>query len=690
MQALLVVAALASSFAAPLPAPAAPASSASASAFAAQDGPIDRDKFLKDFRKAMEIKSKTEMANIVRRNQRTATIIIIEICEQIARETNERLETEIAALQDAWTDAFSSRFATITYEYFSLMRLQVRSFRAQKVNDFDKVMREYNAAIESRNWMHLDVACDTLKQLAEAFSNAGDRYYESECWYRVGLAFDAPTRGKDADLKAAGTAFKEAYDAREAIELRDWLHSGARTRSDQLLGERKVQEKKAEADASEGFTRQLAGVSLGPEEVHDLQFELIENIDETMRPGYANHELPTVWRALNFSGPESKASFATFPDGPEATRGGGSIKLDVDRNGTFETEIPLTGNIEPVEMSIGSGDNVRKWGVIATVLTQQEQYQGIGISLEPSESSLSLYVAAGASMVGQLNGTPLRVIDESMDGVYGSVPTVWGYVGLTEGHREPVFDTVVVGGAKRAVPWSEYQVVGGQWYQLTPDQFGTRLKAAPAKVETGTLKLSYKGEEPLYLIVRGSGTFQNSYFDVLANGKKGVEVPAGSYTLFCGELRKGRRAQVMKALILPGSSTKSWTVDPGVTTTIELGEPYDFDYVATEDGGDVKIVGASVVVVGKAGERYERLWNCGVEPDVFMRRVGTKKSGKSSGMERIRDYDSISNHGFAVAWFPLDLAMSKKSESEEVELQFVEKKNKLFGTIESGWRAVSK
>ncbi|MCZ6598326.1 MAG: hypothetical protein O7B99_11855, partial [Planctomycetota bacterium] len=200
------------------------------------------------------------------------------------------------------------------------------------------------------------------------------------------------------------------------------------------------------------------------------------------------------------------------------------------------------------------------------------------------------------------------------------------------------------------------------------------------------LKLDFKGGKPDWLVVQGGGTYERAFFDVAAGGKTGIQVPAGRYELFAGQLSQGKKSQIRKALILPSRNTPAWNVDAGGTTTIELGAPFGLDFVIEQDDETVTIVGDTVLVTGRTRETYQRLWNCTVQPDVSVRRAGTKRGAKPEGMKRSETQEEISDNGYKSAWFPLDLTLTKKRKGTDVEVQLFVKKNKLFGKIESEWR----
>ena len=650
---------------------------------------IDLEKFLEDFHRAMEIKATAEMANITRRNPEAALFLIIDYGERISIQSNEILETDMAAFIAAWKSAFNSDFGLIMYEYFSLMKVQVRSFRGQRIGDFKVFERDYQKAIAAKDWAALDLSCERYEVLAGAFVKAGDHYYASECWRRAAVAYDEGVRGNAANIEKAGQAYAEVVTARKRIELEDQHYSNAKSRSDQLLGQLKDSGKGAargKGEAEGDFTRKLAGVSLSEAVTIPLEFEMYESLKGPFRPAYHLTDITPIWSGFNFGKPGTTSNILSYQSGPQGIRSSGGVMIDTNRDGTGDLEVAITGNVEPVEFTIGEGDAERKWGFLTQLLGNDEIYQGIGMNMGVSEQNMSLYIAPAATMKGEIDGVPFRVIDDNVDGTYGSQPQYWGLWGLSGGSVQPEYDTIVVDEGKRAQPWSEYVKVGESWYQIRSVNFGKEITASKAKLETGMLKLDFKGPKPDFLIVRGANTFEFCFYDVLAGGKKGIEVPAGDYSLLAGGLVKGKRKQAMKALILPSVHMKLWTVKPGESTTIEMGAPFGFSFTTKDSSRSVKIKGESVVVTGKAGERYERLWNCSTRPDAQMRKAGTRKSGRTESMPVILDRDSLFDAGFGAAWFPLDLELTKKKQGEEVEIMLIEKKNKLFGEIVSEWK----
>jgi hypothetical protein len=259
---------------------------------------------------------------------------------------------------------------------------------------------------------------------------------------------------------------------------------------------------------------------------------------------------------------------------------------------------------------------------------------------------------------------------------------------MSEGNYHPELDSIVIGTSSRALPWSEFTKVGDTWYRLESVNGGTQINATPMEVETGTLELDFDGPSPAWMIVHGEGSLENCYYDLLAEGKGPVEVPAGTYELLVGAVIKGKKQQVMKALVVPGPNTGPWTVDKGAAVEVTLGKPFSFDFAVQKSDENVTVIGNTVTIVGSASERYERTWNCAPRPDILLRKAGSKKGGKGEEMDAVLDLnemvDGKRRFTYADTWRPLDTTVVNKY--GEVEVQLVEKKNKLFGKIESDWK----
>lgn len=636
----------------------------------------------KEFQRAMKINSKQHMVQLVRRHNDMAVGWVVRTCEQISEQSSEELEDFAAALGEAWQTSMKTDFVKIVYEYFSLMDPAIRRERSKLIVEQKKASSRFDQNREKKDGPIFVLLSHQFEGLARSFEELGDHFYASETWSLYGQCYDKFMRRQDADLFKACAGYRAMLENRDAIQLKDRDYEDIEPLFKKLDGQGyglSAEESAAKGGPGAGVTSEQPYTRL------ELTFEMIPTVDAYERPNYACDTLYPIWTSLSLKGKGSSAKFPSMETSPVVMRlGANDVRVDADGDGEGETRIPLTGKIVPIETTIGSGDEARDWGFLAVTGTTQDTYNGIQFNLAPDDNQMTLYVVSAASMVGDMGGITLRIIDENMDGIYGSPPRTWGYLGLTKNQHQPEMDSIVIGDSKRARPWSEFQQIGDEWYHFARTEDGLGIETTPVGIETGKIQYTYKGGKPSWLIVRGVGKWAETYIDI-ADGKP-HDVPEGYYKLYYGEVRKGKKQQAAKALILPGLET-TWEVKVGETTKFALGAPFKFVFEFDADEEAITVSGQSVAIVGVAGERYERIWNSSPRPLVSFRKAGARKGSKGKKMKRAGSQEEITENGWAVAWFPYDLTIENKNKNKKkVEVQLIEKKNKLFGKVESDWK----
>lgn len=647
--------------------------------------------FRKSFQQAMAINSTTEMARLVKNSTPEAVEWIIITAEAISNRNSEKLETRMAALQGAWRSALETDFCDKMYEYFSFLDGHTKKERERMRKEYDKLLGDYLKNVEKKDGPTFELLGQRYEALADGFELIGDHFYTSQCSIFVGHCRDEALRGERANLYKATAALKRAVAAREKIGLKDrfWMDCNRRYQYLAKQGYDRVKptEEEAKAEATPKATEPALSAA--------MDFELVEKLSTFQRPMYYLDGLYPLWNSLALKRKGSSVRFMTLglnTDGskrkadlsPVVMRVGSSdVMLDFDGDGEGDTKIPLTGNLEPVEFDVGEGGERRRLAVLTIVGLQQDNYQGIQINLAPDDNQMAIYFIPSGSMVGEIDGERIRVFDDNLDGTYGGAPTVWQHVGMSPGVLHPEMDSIVIGKEKRARPWSEYQQLGERWFRLESAEGGKRILGEPVDLETGELKLKFKGGKPSWVILRGEGVYENSFFDIAGSA---TEVPTGRYHLYYGELRKGKKRQMVKTLFVPGEATPSWDVVAGETTIVELGGPFAYDFEIEQDASTISLAGKRVVITGVAYERYERPWGCVPRPDVSYRKAGARRGSKPETMKAVLDQDQIFEAGWAAAWSPLDLILEKRGSVAEAEVQLTEKKNKLFGKVASDWK----
>jgi len=648
--------------------------------------PLQDDKhlaFRKAFEDAMKVGALSEMERLVKKNMPLAVEWIVVTAEAISNRTGDELETRMAALRKAWKGAAGTQFANNMYEYFSLLEPVFKAERIKLKAGYEKANLRYHQNSEKKDGGVYGLLYNELDTIGKTLTQLGDHYGASQCWMVAFNCYTEANRGEDVDLYKCYEAAKNAVESRLKVDLKDSYYTQMNSTYEYLKSQGYGGE--GEGEGGVGGPPKGGIVKEGAAITAEMSFEIVPKLENFKRPSFYADELHNLWARLSLLKKGSKTKFSSLGDASPAVMRTGSSEclVDTDGDGAGDMKIPLRGKLEPIEFTITKDGESRTWGCLTKIGTQSDMYQRIQVSMAPTDDQMMIYLAPGASVIGELAGVPIRVLDDNMDGIFGSIPVSWRHDGLTKDMLHPDMDAIVIGDAKQAQPWSEFQKIGETWYRLEPDAGGQRLNAYSVEMETGKVKVSAKGGKPTWLVVKGKGKYENCYFDLMA---KNVELPVGEYSLFCGELRKGKKQQTMKCLILPGENTPTIDVNAGGTTEFKLGAPYGFAFEFEEDEKTISIPGNTIAVTGSAGERYERLWNCVPRPAVSWRKKGAKKGSKAEKMDNVKTQEEINRGGWALAWFPKDLLIAKKGLVEDSEVQLIDKKSKMFGKIESDWK----
>lgn len=644
--------------------------------------------FRKELEKLASQNDRSGMGKLVKAQTANAVAWVVATCESLADREDAEKEAFVKVLEEAWKAGMASEFVQREHQAMKSLGANRRD-RNDLKSRLDQISIDFEGNLERKDNFAFQNVVDELDVVAPGLDQVGDLYRASEAYALQARACDAPVRAESADLPKAVKSLAHAIAMREKIDLKDGVYDELVKRHAALIAGGYDKPKEAPL-APPG--EEAPAAALGAPLNVALKFEAVPSLDTYLRPNFMGDDVFVLWSPLPMKAKGSQASFARVENAPPVLRVAASdVRMDTNRNGQgdeTDQKLVLTGNPLLVQVKLGDGEGARPWAFLAQVGGQKDNYQGIEVNFDASDASYTVYTAAASSVVGDVAGTPVRIIDDSLDGSYGNIPQTWGEPGLTPENFQPEMDSVVIGSSKRARPWSEVQEVGGKWYRIDPDKIGTSFQATPLALETGTLKLDSKGgPAPTWVVVRGSGeTLKNSYFDIVEGGAKGVAVPVGRYTLFYGEVRKGKKRQVQKTLILPGKSSPSFEVKKGETTVVPLGAPFGFDFRFKRDGSKLTVDGKTVVVTGRSEERYERPWNCVSRPEVVWRKKGTKSGSKPEKMPLVSGTEGIEKHGWEATWFPLELTLDLKQDKDPIEVQLIDKKHDLFGKVESAWK----
>lgn len=651
-----------------------------ASPAAAQD---PNTTFRLDFDKAAKIGSKSKMDSLMRDNMDAGIFCILNTSELIASSPNDVLYERFEALSGSWTRCFETDFPSKMERFFARMNANQKRNRFTQKQKFDKVNRQQIEAIAAKDKKALLRIADEYASLARGFEELGDRWMVGQCYIGVATSLEETHHGKKADLRRVADGYSRFVAIREDLGVKDrtYKQSVPRLKSLEALGFGN-----GGGGASGGAGGEAAAPagpkSTGAAVTAKLSFSPFKAVKDTQRPNYYLDEHRQIWPTVVLQGKGSTGKFARVADSPTMTRAASS-KVTIDGGGVDESW-PLRGKLEPVTFELGTGASKRRWAVLCDMGREEDYYQGITMNLGMTDTSLALYFVPGGAMEGEIAGESVQIVDDNIDGIYGSLPQRWPHFGMVKDAYQPEFDSIRIGGAKKAQPFSEYVNLGAAgWHKLEAVNGGVELKAEPFEFKTGTVQLKSKGLKPDYFVLKGIGAdLENTYIDI--SGGKKVEVPIGRWELCFGLVRKGKKMQMMKAVILPTDNMPVYDVIEGKNVTVESGAPFTFDFEYEASGSGVAMDGTSVRVLGAGGEAYERIYGAVPIPEASVRKKGGKRAVMTEKLKPALDQDGVQKHGWAALWKPLDKEIPAKVGDAEVQL--MEKKNRLFGKITSDWK----
>ena len=273
------------------------------------------DEFMTQFRQAMKVGATSKMNELIRKYEEQAIFKIVEIAEFISAGSSEDLEEEIAALTKAWKAVHKTSFPDKIYEYFSLMRPEIKQHRISLKTQYQLQNRKFVEAEQAKDETKFGEIGMQLKGIGESFEKIGDHYYASQAYLLWGKAFDEYLRKENADLKMAHDAFKLCVAAREKVDLKDVFYAQTRERQQHL-------EKSGYGDPEKKVEVEL-DPTLEPM-VLATTFEVVPAIDTYQRPLYMGDAIYAMWHSVGMREKGTNGTVGNVGDSLKMMRTGSS------------------------------------------------------------------------------------------------------------------------------------------------------------------------------------------------------------------------------------------------------------------------------------------------------------------------------------------------------------------------------
>ena len=248
---------------------------------------------------------------------------------------------------------------------------------------------------------------------------------------------------------------------------------------------------------------------------------------------------------------------------------------------TFETEISGTNKLEIDANADGHFEKTVRGTGFVTLRSKNAEGELVKYSVRLRNTGPKQFEwTTGSSMKGKVVGQTLHVFDQDGNGKYSD----WGV------------DAIAIGKNKSASLLSKVVLMSGKLYHFDVTEDGREVSVAPFAGETGTLNavgdFESKGKLTSAVFQDGDTSF------CVANFRKGVAIPVGTYRFVSGRVEKGSAS----VSIRPGSMQK-FAVLAGGETNVEWGADVSGEF-SFQQKDDKVTVQANFKFFGSAGEEY--------------------------------------------------------------------------------------
>lgn len=602
--------------------------------------------------------------------------------------------TRIEKLIQAWKDAFKNNFLDKYYE-------DLRGNDQGQWNEYNKALGRFNnlmIADQKRRKNELDEAAidkftAEAADVAGTFEVLGDKYVAGSCFYWAGASLDPDQRAKGSDIQRSIEFYEKTCKLREQLDFKDSFYSDLMSHIEQMKAAAKkggTAKKDPKDPRPGGGAQPLGGSELFAKNsswvMSPAKFAIVMP-DEIERPGWNTDGNYIDWLTVVIDGKPGPAAnttlpFFSFKDAKFIREE--SAKYVFDPGDKKTVLLKALGKMTAFELKLPAAGGV-DYALVATTGSNQESFRGTPVNYAPNDNKAPIMYTTGASRAVELAGQKIRVFDDNCDAKFGSdIIQLKDFKNQMAGSL-PFMDSILIGGAKKAVPFSGFLKLGPKWYRFKPDSdmLGAKFQVRELDIKTGMLKVQWNGPaafKPHYIVVQEVGEFSGAYFDLLSGSDKGLEVPAGEYEFFYGMYRSGKGRNYQKYAIIPPDQPRKFAVKPGETVTLTLGGPFTFANKTTMDSGEISIQGRSIEIRGAAGERYVLMSHEIPHPKLEWRKPGAKTGNAFAEMKprELKESDPPD-----VLCFPADFK-GKRPEAGPIEIRLVEE-HKWFGPIASEW-----
>ena len=627
-------------------------------------------------------------------------------------------EAKLTALKESWARCFEgSRSLEKIQRWVDGMDDNLYQ-RLQKGRDAAAKLWQHALTImQAQNKGEYQQTVEQFIQLARNAETLGHAIEAADLWGLAGVVGGRMPDKTVEDREQIVFLTEQFLLQRDAWEFKGdtyYVTSSEFVKSEKVrLEDAKKKADKRQADGYDANAKGIDGLVMpgAVEAKTPLEFEALKTWENELDYGPKNGPQPPLWWNASLRAEGSNAQLNWFRRTPLYLLRTGNTKFAIGTNpddAAKAEEIDVSGK---AKLSVFHLDAEKKepYAMFFWAGSDREHVGEAECNLAFTTDMANVYFRSAASWKATVGGDAVVFYDDNASGTPCDsdvleppfkVHTLGDHSG--EGTAVPLLDSMRVGKGPR-VPFSEFVKLASGWVHLRRDgnaTVGVR-PLNPEYFKTGKVKLDWAGPKtaaPAQLVIQGSSDYKTAYYDV-AGGKE-VEVPAGEYAVIFGRIVAGKGARTQTANLYRGSSP-TFVVEPGKTTVVKMGAPYELQF--TRRGDETATIDAlSILLKDVSGCLITEFQNgVSLVPEVFAAKAEDGKGAKPVGkFVRFTDGDLLNeaakkygNLGLLCATFPMpagyksgELLLEIKMPAAGMKLGLKIKKHPLFGAIDSAWQ----
>ncbi|GEM_PF-3024798 len=628
--------------------------------------------FVKQWNAAIQTRDKKKQARLLKTYSAEAIDHFRVLCDRYNISGSNAAADAMEGMKAVWEQVYGSK----TLQLIENMRSDLDSDGLRLLRKLDGRRRQawglLEVAKKTKKPEDFKKARDEMKAVADALEELGEKLKAAECVLGfVSVLYETPKKNK-ADVQA----MVEALDRYERLHKEwDWTQGKAFKRNKVWAKSIRAQVKRGGIPGNEAPKKKGQGIKLDPNGKdkklgkylkgskwvkEDLYISKMKSLEEGI--SFAASAWPLAWTGIFLEGTAPK-DMDSFKDGPVTLQRLGASKYVaiVDKENPKSKKVPLKIGAKPRSMYVPymKGEEETEYAFWFYVGSSQVQVGGISLNLSPQwgrRKTALIFYRSASILSCKIAGQELKLYDENFNGKVGEDPgsvmfgdfRLGGGLEKVQGH--PSVDSMRIGGKKHLLPFSRYVKLGDSWYRLRVLRNNEVLNYRPldpATVPTGRIVYKWKGPskaKPRHVIVREMGFFKGAAFDLVAGGKKGIEVPVGEYEIFYGRIYNGKAPRANYAVLLKGKSPMI-KVEAGKTATVQMGAPFHLEFEKKQEGGKIIMDSSTFWIRGSFGVKYTGLMPEVLEPDLVsakdqkgrgLRKLGTWRRLEGNELEDLR------------------------------------------------------